>query len=85
MGDSYGSYGCEDFRPGEIYHDSVFLWSGTPPCKGLISISVSADHTSAVSAVMNVLIEDKTTNWADPDVLDMLPDAIRSSIKAIPR
>jgi len=34
---------------------------------------------------MNVLIEDKTTNWADPDVLDMLPDAIRSSIKAIPR
>lgn len=84
MGDDFGSYGCEDFRPGETYDDRVFLWPAQLPSKGLIRVTVSAQHTPAVTAVRNVLIEDRAADWADLDVLDMLPSAIRSSIKAVP-
>jgi hypothetical protein len=84
MGEDSGSYGCEDFRPGETYPDRVFLWPGRLPSNGLIRITASAQHTPAVIAVGNVLIEDRSADWANPEVLNMLPEPIRSRIAAVP-
>lgn len=80
LGEAYGSYGCDDFRPGRIYDDSICLWPGPLPSKGSIKVSASAEHMAEVTAESEVVVDQLVVSWADEAVLDLLPETIREAV-----
>ena len=82
IGEVFGSYGCDDFRPGRNYEDSICLWPGSLPSHGSIQVSASAEHMAEVSAEREVVIEERVVSWSNITILEMLPKSIREAIAA---
>lgn len=80
MGDTFGSYGCEDFRPGRGYDDAICLWPNELPAHGTIEVVASAEHMPEVTNSREVRIEDQSANWTDPAVLAILPAEVRDHL-----
>lgn len=75
-GDKVGTYGCEDFRPGEVYHDSIRLIAESVDASGSITVKVSARDVATVSRTIRVSIEKRTIIWTDDILKGLLPDAV---------
>jgi hypothetical protein len=72
-GAQIASYGCDDFRPGRNYDDEVLLWSADASGLGRFTITAGASDTQAVTATVEVRIDERVIGWDAPELDDLLP------------
>ncbi|TCR76749.1 PIN domain-containing protein [Rhizobium sp. BK376] len=76
LGGRAGRYGCEDFRPGRVFVDTVFLLSPSLPCTGTFKIVASASDSPSVENAIDVTIGKSEIGWDDPVLQDILPEVV---------
>lgn len=82
MGDKCGSYGCENFRPGEVFDDMIGVWPQIDlPATGVITVIVGANDLTAVKSSINIRIEEKDMQWDADPVFELLPSFIQDNLK----
>lgn len=82
FGGDEGTYGCEDFRPGRVYRDSVGLLARKHQHDGSFEVTISGNDMAQLSSQVGVRIERRSVGWSDASISHLLPAAIRAELGA---
>ena len=82
LGGFNGSYGCENFRPGEVFNDTIGILPQTGlPAEGILTVKAGANDLSAISASVDIRIENMPMDWHDDAVFELLPKFVQDNLK----
>lgn len=83
LGEKAGSYGCENFRPGGVFRDTMGIFPATElPATGVFSVTAGANDLTAKTTSVAVRVEEKEMQWHDDPVFELLPSFIQDNLKS---
>lgn len=80
FGGDEGTYGCEDFRPGRAYRDSIGLFPRKHQRDGSFEVTASGNDMVQMVSRVAIRIERKSVEWSEASICHLLPDAVRAEL-----